>query len=106
MRITTSASGIVRGERAGVQLNSCWAILPEVEMQTDLPSRAPDLLKRAFSLFKERHRSRPVKREDYSVHRRRCGFISDSAAQPVGASAWDLRSVKDLNFKVPHEALL
>ncbi|CAI9173750.1 unnamed protein product [Rangifer tarandus platyrhynchus] len=69
MRITTSASGIVRGERAGVQLNSCWAILPEVEMQTDLPSRAPDLLKRAFSLFKERHRSRPVKREDYSVHR-------------------------------------
>lgn len=72
MRITTSASGIVRGERAGVQLNSCWAIVPEVEMQTDLPSRAPDLLKRAFSLFKERHRSRPVKREDYSVHR--CGF--------------------------------
>ena len=41
-------------------------------MQTDLPSRAPDLLKRALSLFKERHLRRPVKREGYSVHR--CGF--------------------------------
>lgn len=72
MRITTSAAGVVRGERAGVQLRSCWAILPEVEMKTNLPSCAPDLLKRALSLFKERHRRRPVKREGYSVHR--CGF--------------------------------
>lgn len=70
MRITTSASGIAQAERAGVRVKPCRAILPEVEMKTDLPSRAPDLLKRALSPFKEPHRRRPVKREVYSAHRR------------------------------------
>lgn len=92
-------------------------------MKTDLPSRAPDLLKRLLSLFKEPHQRRPVKREGYSAHRRcwdrfRAGGslvtvtltpvcrISgggmdscDSTAQPVGASACDLAALRIWTFK-------